>query len=199
VIAFGRLSLFGAGATRLHDKLVAVAAQWLESGGVGHLKPFADKDDRKTLDRLEQLLLEAPHGDDVPASVKQRLIKTAAKDFSTLWPHVEAEADNERHEAERMLSTRASEESEALRRILTSQRAAIVATLDERSQLTLPFAENEKDQREQFERDRKHMNGRLDSIEAEIEHEPQQIVDLYKIALRRLQPVGLIYLWPGTR
>ena len=199
VIAFGRLSLFGAGATRLHDKLVPVAARWLESGGAGHLQPFADKNDRKTLERLEQLLVEAPHGDDVPNSVKQRLAATAAKDFSSLWPYIEAEADHERHEAERMLSSRAAEESEALRRILTSQRAAIVATLDQRSQLALPFSEGEKEQRDQFERDRKHMSGRLESIQAEIEREPQQIVDLYKIALRRLQPVGLIYLWPGTR
>src|SRR5690606_13941119 len=33
VIVFGRLSLFGSGAARLHDRLVSVAAQWLESKG----------------------------------------------------------------------------------------------------------------------------------------------------------------------
>jgi len=38
VIAFGRLSLFGPGATRLHDEIISVAAQWLESGGPNHLK-----------------------------------------------------------------------------------------------------------------------------------------------------------------
>ena len=61
VIAFGRLSLFGPGATRLHDEVISVAAQWLggaqrihsaggdgrqgrpelESGGSKHLKPLA--------------------------------------------------------------------------------------------------------------------------------------------------------------
>jgi hypothetical protein len=199
VIAFGRLSLFGAGATRLHDKLVAVAAQWLESGGDGHLQPFADKDDRRTLDRLDQLLREAPRADTVPQSVKERLCRAAPKDFAALWPHIDAEADHERHEAERMLSTRAAAESEALRRILTSQRAAIVRALEERSQLALPFAENEKDQREQYEQDRKHMEQRLVSIDREIEHEPREILELYRVVLRRLQPVGLVYLWPGTR
>ena len=30
VIAFGRLSLFGAGATRLHDQLISIGARWVE-------------------------------------------------------------------------------------------------------------------------------------------------------------------------
>ena len=31
------------------------------------------------------------------------------------------------------------------------------------------------------------------------ETEPVQIRDLYRIALRRLEPVGLVYLWPEIR
>jgi hypothetical protein len=52
VIAFGRLSLFGAGATRLHDQLVSIAAPWNETGTGNHLRPFAEEADRKALDRL---------------------------------------------------------------------------------------------------------------------------------------------------
>ena len=29
--------------------------------------------------------------------------------------------------------------------------------------------------------------------------EPAAIADLYRIALRRLEPVGLVYLWPAVR
>jgi hypothetical protein len=57
VIAFGRLSLFGAGATRLHDQLVSVAAPWNESGGGNHLRPFAeeaDRDERVDNERIGQ-------------------------------------------------------------------------------------------------------------------------------------------------
>ena len=43
------------------------------------------------------------------------------------------------------------------------------------------------------------MDDRLVSIEEEIESEPRQIEALYKVALRRLEPVGLVFLWPETR
>lgn len=36
VLLFGRLSLFGVGAARLHDEVISIAAQWLETGGKGH-------------------------------------------------------------------------------------------------------------------------------------------------------------------
>ncbi len=52
VIAFGRLSLFGRGATRLHDQLVSVAARWVETSDEP-LKPFAEEADRRALDSLE--------------------------------------------------------------------------------------------------------------------------------------------------
>ena len=43
------------------------------------------------------------------------------------------------------------------------------------------------------------MDDRLASIEKEIEAEPKQIEAIYKVALRRLEPVGLVFLWPETR
>ena len=35
-VAFGRLSLFGPGAARLHDEIVPLMAPWYESGGYDH-------------------------------------------------------------------------------------------------------------------------------------------------------------------
>jgi hypothetical protein len=47
VTAFARrVSLFGRGATRLHDALLSVAAQWLENRGEGHRWPFAAAETR---------------------------------------------------------------------------------------------------------------------------------------------------------
>ncbi len=34
---------------------------------------------------------------------------------------------------------------------------------------------------------------------ARIESEPPELEDLYRVTLRRLEPVGLVYLWPTTR
>ena len=36
-------------------------------------------------------------------------------------------------------------------------------------------------------------------LQKELTTEPPQIADLYRIVLRRLEPVGLVYLWPETR
>jgi hypothetical protein len=35
-------------------------------------------------------------------------------------------------------------------------------------------------------------------IEQELKTEPQRIADLYQVKATRIEPVGLIYLWPVT-
>jgi hypothetical protein len=93
VFAFGRLSLFGPGATRLHDQLISVASQWLESKGAGHLRPFADEADRRAQDRLEESLKESPTLEAVSPLTQVRHAASAPGDFATLWPHIRDEAD----------------------------------------------------------------------------------------------------------
>ena len=197
VIAFGRLSLFGAGATRLHDQLVSIAAPWNESGSGNHLRPFAEEADRKALDRLEQLLAAAPTLEGIDAKVQDRLVKSAASDFATLWPHIEHEADAVAHDAEQMLTRRGATEAEALRRILEAQRSAIGKEL-KGTQLSL-FSEGEAAQKEQWDQDRKWMERRLERLAKEIETEPAELPALYRVVTRKLEPVGMVYLWPGTR
>ncbi|MGE3752771.1 MAG: DISARM system SNF2-like helicase DrmD [Planctomycetota bacterium] len=201
VIAFGRLSLFGAGAARLHDRLISVAAQWLESGGAGHLRPFADRADRRAIERLEELLAHAQEMDPVSDLIQARLVSSAAADFASLWTHIQDEADHQSQEAEVLLRRRGDDEAAALKRILEAQRQTISKTLKTRSQTQtlLRFLETEGDQREQYEEDSRYMQGRLAAIDDETEREPAQIKDLYNVLLRRLEPVGLVYLWPETR
>ncbi len=43
------------------------------------------------------------------------------------------------------------------------------------------------------------MERRLEAIDRELEKEPDQLKDLYHVVLRRLEPVGMVYLWPETR
>jgi hypothetical protein len=197
VIAFGRLSLFGAGATRLHDQLVSVAAPWNETGGGNHLRPFAEEADRKALERLESLLSESPTLEAVEPRVQERLLAAAPGDFAALWSHIEHEADAVAHDAEAMLERRGQAEATALAGILETQRAAIAKEL-RGTQLTL-FTEGEAAQKEQWEQDRKWMERRLERLAREIETEPAELPGLYRVATRKLEPVGMVYLWPGTR
>ena len=199
VVAFGRLSLFGPGAVRLHDQLVPVTAKWLESKGKGHLEPFTDRADRKALDLLERLLKEPASYDGVNKTVESRVLASASEDFAAVWPHIQDEADSLAHEAERKLQSRGAEESEALRQIIEAQRAAIENTIEKSDQRRLEFEPADRFEREQFEKDVDHMNNRLKRIEDELETEPRQIEELYKVVLSRLEPIGLVYLWPETR
>jgi ERCC4-related helicase len=197
VIVFGRVSLFGPGAARLHDELVSVAAQWLESKGAGHLRPFADEADRRAIETLEALFHEAPRLTPVPEGIQQRLAASAASDFAALWSHVKNEADSRAHIAQQKLLQRGKTEADALRNILVAQRAAIIRTLEGR-QLDL-FADHSPDELRQWQNEKDHMQGRLVAIEHELEHEPAQIEELYQVSLQRLEPVGVVYLWPATR
>ncbi|HEX2881013.1 MAG TPA: DISARM system SNF2-like helicase DrmD, partial [Polyangiaceae bacterium] len=91
VIALGRISLFGPGAARLHDEVVSVTAQWLDSKGKGHLRPFGDDTDRRALETLEQLLHDTSKLADVPKSIQTKLCESAAEDFASLWKAVKDE------------------------------------------------------------------------------------------------------------
>ncbi|HVS11704.1 MAG TPA: DISARM system SNF2-like helicase DrmD, partial [Planctomycetota bacterium] len=197
-IVLGRLTLFGARAARLYDELVAVAAPWLEAGGDRHLQPFAERADRRAVESLWQLLAE-PHAlDDVPETARRRLRDAAGGDFRTLWPAVRDEADHRAHEAARLLEERGRREAEQLRGILARQRHAIERRLAEK-QLALDFTDAEKAQRDQLADDLQHMERRLAELAREATTEPKQIEELYRVTLKRLEPVGLVYLWPVTK
>lgn len=213
VIAFGRLSLFGRGAARLHDQLVSVAARWVE-GGSEPLKPFAEDADRKALDSLEEVLAESPTLEGIDESVQRRVVSAAPELFGQLWPHVEAEADARAQDAQLDLERRGLEEADQLEELLRRQRDAIQEQLKLKSgqqfELYLPAREDEKDGstlakgdlarlKRQLEADRVHMERRLESIDREIEEEPEDLKSLYRVSLRRLEPVGLVVLWPKTK
>lgn len=197
VIAFGRVSLFGPGAARLHDELVSVAAAWTETKGDNHLRPFAEQADRRALETLEELFQAAPRLGDVPTEINQRLAASAPGDFAALWTHIKSEAESRAHEAIRQLGERGRSEAEALRKILTAQRATIARTLAGQ-QLDL-FGVLSEDEKKQWHSDREHMQQRLVSIESELLTEPKEVEGLYRVTLQRLEPIGLVYLWPTTR
>ena len=84
--------------------------------------------------------------------------------------------------------------------ILHRQKVAIEVQLQlQPGQRAFNFDELTKGQQKQVEADRKHMERRLQAIDREIKEEPEDLKSLYQVSLRRLQPVGLVVLWPRTR
>lgn len=191
VIAIGRLTLFGPGAVRLHEELVLVAARWREGTAPGRLKPFAEEADRKAIERLRDLLGASLAEVAVPKAMQRKLADSAPVDFAGLWPHVEAEAEHRQHRAATQLRARGRAEAEGLRGILSDQRRLIEATLATQ-QLVLAIPA----ERAQLEADRAHMSRRLADLDAEEAAEPTRVARRYEIALKRLEPVGLVYVVP---
>ncbi len=85
-----------------------------------------------------------------------------------------------------------------MREILDLQRTHLVASMsdyDKNLQLLLDFHE---DERRQKEHDRRYWSTRLEELQNERETEPQRIRALYEVKAHRVEPVGLVYLWPVT-
>ena len=65
------------------------------------------------------------------------------------------------------------------------------------AQLILDFGDDEGELR-QLESNKRYWAKRLEMLDEELRTEPKRIKDLYEIKATRLEPVGLIYLWPVT-
>ena len=195
VIVFGRLSLFGAGAARLHDEVVSVSAKWLDGGGKGHLKPFSEEADRRAIEQLELTLAEAPELSATPAAVQKRLLASASSDFAALWPSVEEEASVREKDARKKLAQRGTSEAKALTQILVTQRETIEEALGAQLELDLTA----KEEVDQWRRDKSHLEQRLAALEKELAEQPESLKATYEVRLTRLTPVGMVYLWPSSR
>jgi superfamily II DNA or RNA helicase len=199
VILLGRLSLYGRGAERLHEELVPLAARWVEpSQRRGKLAAYAREAEAKTLELLEHSIGTPRHG--VPGEVIQRkLLASAPRDIEELLPQLEPRAHELAALAIDKLKKRGEREEKDLRDTLERQRVRVREELEKTEpkfkQLTLEFAE---DERRQLESDVRSWRTRLEQFDRDIEREPQRIRAFYEVRAQRVEPVGLVYLWPET-
>ncbi|QFS52102.1 DISARM system SNF2-like helicase DrmD [Nostoc sphaeroides] len=195
VIALGRLALYGERASRLHDQVIAVAAEWSDpiSRGRKKLQPLREGEKDNVLELLENSLA-SPHLLQVAEAVKERLKKSAAQDVAELIPHLERRATALAESAEKKLANRGTKEAVEMKNILEEQQTRIIKCQEESKavQLSLPFIEEQR----QLDADRRHWEKRLQAIATELISEPARIEAAYKVKAVRVEPVGVIYLWP---
>ena len=197
VMLLGRLSLYGRRAERLHEQLVVVAARWQDPGDRnGALSPYARDAEAHTLELLDSALA---HASRVPSeTVERRLRNSAAEDLAELLPSLEARAANEGERAEEQLRLRGAAESKRLRDILETQRARVRTELANQGERLDQLALFNDEERRQLEGDVRSWHRRLEKFDRDLETEPDRIVDFYVVRARRIEPVGLVYLWPDT-
>lgn len=195
VIALGRLALYGERASRLHDQVIAVAAEWSDptSRGRKKLQALTEGEKDNVLELLENSLA-SPHLLQVGEAVKERLKKSVAQDVAELILHLERRATALAESAEKKLANRGTKEAAEMKKILEEQQTRIIKCQEESKavQLSLPFIEEQR----QLDADRRHWEKRLKKIATELISEPARIEAAYKVKAVRVEPVGVIYLWP---
>ena len=130
-------------------------------------------------------------------AVENKLQSAAPLDVADLLPHLQARAATVTASAKAVLGTRGRQEAEAMRRIIEDQRKRILARKEEvkrnEAQLTLGF---DKMELQQMEEERKDWDKRLTAIGREVDEEPARILKSYEVQADRVEPIGVVYLWP---
>jgi hypothetical protein len=195
VVILGRLSLYGDRADRLHDEIVAVAAEWLdpEARGRGKLRPLTETEKADVLKELENSLV-TPRLREVSPSLLERCKTYASRDVEDLLSHLERRAETLTERAERKLRQRGEKEADEMKRLLEDQRDRILKQEQKYGQYQLDLFNSEE--MRQIEADRRHWRIRVQQLEEEIQTEPERIKQVYQVKASRVEPVGLVYLWP---
>jgi ERCC4-related helicase len=196
VVLMGRLAVYGAAAARLHEEIIPVAAIWTEAERDRKpLRPLGESGEERTLNQLEEALRKARSAPNIAVARVQALVE---RDIADLLPTLERIARERLAEVKVQLAKRGETEARSLADLLDQQRKRIgkAAAEFDPDQLLLPaIAEQERREREA---DRRHWQIRLARLETEIRDEPRRIRASYEVHAHRLEPVGLVYLWPAT-
>jgi hypothetical protein len=116
--------------------------------------------------------------------------------MAELLPHLEKRGGELAEGATRKLIERGAKEAQVMRTILEDQKKRIAATLETNRDRT-PDLFNPEEVR-QLEANRRHWGRRLRDLEKELLAEPERIRGIYVVKAQRVEPVGLVYLWPET-
>jgi predicted nucleic acid-binding Zn-ribbon protein len=202
VVLLGRLCLYGSGAARLHEELIHVTARWIDPQiRKEPLVPYAREAESKTLSLLDESLLKAGNWK-LTSTVTSQLQQSAPQDINELLTHLETRGHQYGDDAETKLAARGEAEAKAMREILETQQKHIanevrrVEKMNPNQQL-FDFGDNE-DELAQLDANKRYWSKRLEQIREELKTEPIRIQDLYSVMARRIEPVGLVYLWPVT-
>ncbi len=196
VLLLGRLSIHGRHAARLHDELIQVTAPWVDPlKRKDGLKAYRDTAEAQTLELLEQALAVEKHRKP-PAEILKHLAQEAAQDVSELSAELTARSQSAEAAARKALASRAEREARSMRDLLEAQKKRISETVAKSpEQASFEFSEEEK---RQLQSERNHQHKRLAALEQELKTEPARILESYEVKTVRVDPVGLVYLWPVT-
>lgn len=168
------------------------------SAADGPLKAYAREAETRTLDLLEQSL--TGRLDWVPHDViRGRLLAAAPRDVEETSAAARATGRGTGRAGGAQV-TRAERAGSARSGRNASPAARCIVEEPERhegqyKQVALAFDEEE---RRQLQANTRYWRTPLDQFDRDLEREPGRIRAFYHVQARRVEPVGLVYLWPGT-
>jgi len=187
VVLMGRLALFGAKAARLHEEIIPITAIWSEADRERRpLRALGETGEERTLDQLEDALENAV----------TRIARLVDRDIADLLPSLESIAERRRAEVAVELEKRGEEEARLLTDLLRAQQTRITKASADFNPVQLSLDVFPAEERREVEANRRHWAARLARLESELQREPQRLRQSFEVRAHRLEPVGLVYLWP---
>jgi superfamily II DNA or RNA helicase len=199
VVLLGRLGLYGPGASRLHEEIITITARWTPPAErAAGLQPYARDAEARTMQILEAAMSDPANSRELPPAASSQLLASMADDVTGLLPHLEARGNDARSAAAKRLAERARIESEEMSRILQEQRNRVLKTLakteGDPNQLDLFTVAEE---RRQVEDNMRYWRKWLTEVDTDLQTEPSRIAEFYEVKTTRIEPVGIVYLWPS--
>jgi hypothetical protein len=192
VVLLGRLALYGQKAVRLHEEVLSVAADWRDDGPLRVLAEGREAEAR-VLDELIAALRTAEDADPATAS---RATARSARDVADLRPPLTERADARRERVAGDLARRAAAEARGLETLLAARIDRIRRERDsDDGQLDLLLDPAEARQRAA---DRRSWERAATRLGEELVREPARLRGAATIHATRLEPIGLVYLWPAA-
>ena len=194
VVLIGRVALYGPGGLRLHEELVPVTARWTEGRPGKPLKVLGDRGSETTMEQLEKAL---DGGRAARDDIAECLLRTAQADVAELRPVLDGQAQRIVAEATADLVKIGEDEARSLTRLLEDRLSTIGKALTgfDPRQLSFDFSD---DERRQKMAEHGHWKKRVVGLQREIAEEPARVRGSYQVTAWRVEPVGLIYLYPTT-
>ena len=197
VVLLGRLSVFGPRASRLHEEILTITARWTPpSERSKPLVPFGRDGEARTVELLRENL-RPDRQREVPPAVLKQTTDSISRDVEELHAHLQPRGEENLADAVARLTTRGETEAKELTRILQDQRRRVIAELEKNrqwKQMELGLNDEEAKQREA---DMKHWESWLTNVDGDLEREPARIREFYTVQSHRIEPVGIVYLWPA--
>jgi hypothetical protein len=143
-------------------------------------------------------VLIEPNPGTAPPRAVEILTDSIEQDAAELAGLLQERCESMRQRAIRALADRGEREARDMAEILELQRKRIAVEAqkyDQNRQLEMNFDQDTKRQREA---DYRHWQRRLEAIERELADEPARIRSSYEVKATRIEPVGIVYLWPSA-